>query len=172
MPRAKVENWRRFQDARIRFADAGGPWRGIPANAPGGKNRKTQLRQPNPRLLRGRSAAFARYRRKTTNTEGYVPIIWKLRCGKLLHKPGRLCARASYLTYCEYPILSFNVRARRCPRSRSLKSSPFTARIRSAATAAFEMVSKAHLRRHVDDSQQVDFEAMVNRTDLRQRTDA
>ena len=34
------------------------------------------------------------------------------------------------------------------------------------------MVSKAHLRRHVDDSQQVDFEATMNRPDLQQRTNA
>ena len=34
------------------------------------------------------------------------------------------------------------------------------------------MMSKAHLRRHVVDSQRVDFEATVNRPDLQQRTDA
>ena len=41
---------------------------------------------------------------------------------------------------------------------------------RCAAATAFAMVSSAHLRRHVDDSQQVGFEAAVNRPDLQQRT--
>ena len=43
---------------------------------------------------------------------------------------------------------------------------------RCAAATAFAMVSKAHLRRHADGSQQVGFEATVNRPDLQQRTDA
>jgi hypothetical protein len=78
----------------------------------------------------------------------------------------------THLTYCEYPTLSFNARARTCPRPKSLNSGTFTATIRCAVVAAFAMVSKAHLRRHVDDSQLVDFEATVNRPDLQQRTDA
>ena len=86
-----------------------------------------------------------------------------------MHKPGRLCA--SYLAYCEYPILSFNAKAGRCLQPTSQNSRIVTVKIRCSVSAAFAMVSKAHLRRHVVDSQQVDVEATVNRQDLQQRTD-